>query len=135
MKPTGLFCFLIIGLISLTHSQSIQIGHLPPLELSQSVPNVVGNAVGYISQFVDTSYWYRLTTKWQGDGKSLDIINDGKNNQIKLADTADDSIGQYWAVAHWPGPPWLYRRYKIINAFTGTKCLTVINDGKGNNQL
>ena len=126
MKQTGLFCFLIIGLISLTHS-FIHIGHFPQLEHSQSVAKH--------GQFVDTNYWYRLTTLWQGDGKSLDIINDGKNNQIKLADTADDSIGQYWAVAHWPGPPWLYRRYKIINAFTGTKCLTVINDGKGNNQL
>ncbi len=68
----------------------------------------------------------------QGDGKSLDIINDGKNNQIQLADTGDFS-GQYWAFV--PVPPTLYRRYKIITMFTGAKCLTVVNDGKGNNQL
>ena len=122
MKPTGLFCFLIIGLISLTHS--IHIGHFPQLDPSQRDPSA--------GQFVDTKYWYRLTTQLQGDGKSLDIINDGKNNQIQLADTGDFS-GQYWAFV--PVPPTLYRRYKIITMFTGATCLTVVNDGKGNNQL
>jgi len=39
--------------------------------------------------------YYRLTSKWQGTGKSLDVINDGENNQLQLAETGAYS-GQYW---------------------------------------
>ena len=39
--------------------------------------------------------FYRLTTQWLGDGKSLDVINDGTNNQVWLSNSADVS-GQYW---------------------------------------
>ncbi|WP_163992879.1 hypothetical protein [Pyxidicoccus caerfyrddinensis] len=38
---------------------------------------------------------YRLTTLWQGEGMSLDIINDGRNNTPILAKTAVVS-GQLW---------------------------------------
>ena len=41
--------------------------------------------------------FYRLTTQWQGDGKSLDIVNDGKNNQPVLAKTESVS-GQSWKI-------------------------------------
>jgi len=41
--------------------------------------------------------YYRLTSKREGQEKSLDIINDGKNNKIKLAKT-DDCSGQYWKI-------------------------------------
>lgn len=36
-------------------------------------------------QKIDTSFWYRLTNNWQGDDKSLDIINDGNNDKLQLA--------------------------------------------------
>jgi hypothetical protein len=72
-----------------------------------------------------------LTTQWQGDQKSLDIINDGTNNKLQLADTGDYS-GQFWKFIPVPGyPGW----YKISTMFTGDKVLDVINDGAGNNQL
>ncbi|MCY1022505.1 hypothetical protein [Pyxidicoccus sp. MSG2] len=43
----------------------------------------------------DTRCHYRLTTLWQGDGMSLDIINDGRNTTPILAKTAMVS-GQLW---------------------------------------
>jgi hypothetical protein len=45
----------------------------------------------------DPNGYYRFTTQWQGDGKSLDIVNDGKNNQVILADTGNFS-GQIWRI-------------------------------------
>ncbi len=44
---------------------------------------------------IDTTYWYRLTTMWQGDKFSLDIINDGINNKLQLAATGSYT-GQFW---------------------------------------
>ena len=26
---------------------------------------------------IDSNTWYKLTTQWQGAGKSLDVVNDG----------------------------------------------------------
>ena len=45
----------------------------------------------------NSNAYYRLTCKWQGEGKSLDIINDGKNNTPILANTGNYS-GQYWKI-------------------------------------
>ena len=45
----------------------------------------------------DSNAYYRLTSKWQGEGKSLDILNDGKNNQPILAKTGDYT-GQAWKI-------------------------------------
>lgn len=50
---------------------------------------------GLEKEKIDTSYWYRLTTNWQGDDKSLDVINDGNNNKLILAQTGHYS-GQCW---------------------------------------
>ncbi|CAF0829023.1 unnamed protein product [Adineta steineri] len=45
---------------------------------------------------LDENSYYRLTTQWQGDNKSLDILNDGKNNnKVQLAQTGNYS-GQHW---------------------------------------
>ena len=44
---------------------------------------------------IDTSYYYRLTTMWQGTGKALDVINDSSDNKLILAATGAYS-GQYW---------------------------------------
>jgi len=45
----------------------------------------------------DSNAYYRLTCQWQGEGMSLDILNDGKNNQPILAKTGAYS-GQYWKI-------------------------------------
>lgn len=44
------------------------------------------NLIGKTSKFDPDSY-YRLKTQWQGDGKSLDIHNDGTNNRPILSTT------------------------------------------------
>jgi hypothetical protein len=54
------------------------------------------NFIGKTSKFDPNSY-YRLTTQWQGDGKSLDILNDGTNNRPILFTTGGYS-GQYWKI-------------------------------------
>ena len=54
-----------------------------------------------LAQF-DDNHWYRLTTKWQGDSKSLDIINDGKNNKPILTKTGNFT-GQKWLLKKIPG--------------------------------
>lgn len=75
--------------------------------------------------------YYRLTTQWQGDGKSLDVVNDGKNNdQLVLADTGDFS-GQYWKFTPLEGG-----YYRLTTEWLGAgKSLDVVNDGKSNSQL
>jgi hypothetical protein len=71
-----LLCFIIIfGLLFL--AQSIHITHKEN------------------EQEIDTSYWYRLTTQWQGEGKSLEVKDDKYYKFLQLADTADKS-GQLW---------------------------------------
>jgi hypothetical protein len=46
----------------------------------------------------DHDFYYYLSTKFEGDGRVLDILNDGKNNnQIILAKTGDYS-GQLWKI-------------------------------------
>ncbi|MCE2895036.1 MAG: RICIN domain-containing protein [Flammeovirgaceae bacterium] len=42
----------------------------------------------------DGSY-FRITSLWQGDGKSLDVVNDGNNRELILNSTGDYS-GQFW---------------------------------------
>ncbi|NOK15617.1 RICIN domain-containing protein [Corallococcus carmarthensis] len=60
-----------------------------PAPLPQPVPQVP-ETVSF-----DSRCYYRLTTQWRGDGLSLDIINDGKNNTPILAKTAMVP-GQRW---------------------------------------
>lgn len=68
--------------------------------------------------------YYRLTTQWQGEGKSLDIINDGANNKLQLASTANVS-GQLWKFI-----PLGNNYYRLTTQWLGeTKSLDVITDG------
>jgi hypothetical protein len=50
------------------------------------------------SPLFDPNSYYRLTTNWQGECKSLDIVNDGNNNRPILAKSGDFS-GQHWKVS------------------------------------
>lgn len=81
------------------------------------------------AQSIEPNTYYRLTTQWQGDGKSLDVINDGTNNRIHLAQTGDYS-GQYWKFT-----PSGNDYYRVTTQWLGDgKSLDVVNDGR-NNQL
>lgn len=73
------------------------IGNERPLSLTEvQVFGEPAKAVSSESLFDENKY-YRLTTKWQGPGKSLDILNNGKNNQPILSATGNYT-GQMWKI-------------------------------------
>lgn len=89
------------------------------------LPASVGHAQG-VPTF-DQNKFYRFTTKFTGMGKSLDVINDGKNNQVHLAKTGNFT-GQAWKIT--PVGNGLFR---LTTQFQGAgKSLDVVNDGKNN---
>ncbi len=76
------------------------------------------------SQVFDGNSWYRLSTQWQGQGKSLSLVRSGQNNLAQLTNSANASEQQWRIVSQ--GSGW----YKIINRTLGDQyCLDVINDG------
>jgi hypothetical protein len=82
-----------------------------------------------LERVIDPSYYYRLTTMWQGDGKSLHILNDGRNNLPVLAGTGDYA-SQYWKLT-----PLGKNYYRLTNRWLGPqKSLDIINDGVNNNK-
>ena len=44
---------------------------------------------------IDTGFYQRLTTQFQGDKKSLDVVNDANDNLLQLA-TTGGYTGQFW---------------------------------------
>jgi len=110
----------VVGLVSVLKSD---------VTVSAKVANLdAGNSAATQVRF-DTKSYYRLTTQWQGDGKSLDVVNDGKNNQLILAPTENVS-GQSWRIT-----PLADGYYRLTTLWQGIgKSLDVVNDGK-NNQL
>lgn len=71
----------------------------------------------------------RLQTKFTGSKKCLDIVNDGANNQLNMAN-CDNFSGQLWSIK-----PAGQGAYRLQTQFTGSnKCLDIVNDG-ANNQL
>lgn len=80
-------------------------GYLPSGHETSSTPSPGFNGNAY----------YRLTNKWQGEGRSLDIVNDGKNNQPVLAKTAGYT-GQYWRITEFgPGTYALTTKWQGID--------------------
>ncbi|MEM9819672.1 MAG: RICIN domain-containing protein [Bacteroidota bacterium] len=78
------------------------------------------------SPFNPDSY-YRLTTQFTGEGKSLDIINDAKDNKLEMR-TTGKKTGQYWKITS-VGNGY----YRLTTQFTGEgKSLDIINDDKDN---
>jgi hypothetical protein len=75
----------------------------------------------------DENKYYRLTTKWQGESKSLDIINSGKKNKVTLAKTGKYT-GQYWKIQKLDNG-----YYRLSTHWQGQdKVLDVLNDDKDN---
>jgi len=66
---------------------------------------------------------YRLQTQFTGNKKCLDIVNDGDNNKLTMADCGNYS-GQSWSIKENGG------YYRLQTQFTGSKkCLDIVNDG------
>ncbi|CAF1671385.1 unnamed protein product [Rotaria sp. Silwood1] len=82
-------------------------------------------------QDFDPTSYYRLTTQWQGNNKSLDVVNDGKNNNQLILATTGNYSGQYWKIT-----PTDNGFYRLTTQWQGDKkSLDVVNDGKNNNRL
>lgn len=76
------------------------------------------------SQTFETGY-YRLTTQWLGEEKSLDVVNDGANNQLQMAHTANQT-GQFWKITALGNG-----YFRLTTLWQGEgKALDVLNDGK-----
>lgn len=74
MKALKIFFLLVIILSSMNFT---------PIEVTAQSVKILPN------------YYYRLTTQWQGDNKSLDIVSDGQNDKLILAQTGNYD-GQLW---------------------------------------
>jgi len=68
--------------------------------------------------------YYRLTTEWLGDGMSLDVVNDDKDNKLILAKTGAFT-GQFWKITSLGNG-----YFRFTTKFKGDgKSLTVVNNG------
>jgi len=68
--------------------------------------------------------FYRLTNKWLGDGKALDVVNDGSNDKLQMAD-ATGASGQSWKLTP-AGDGYCRLTTKWLAA---DRSLNVVNDG------
>ena len=69
-----------------------------------------------------------MQSEFTGPGKCLDVINDGRNDQLTMTQCGNFS-GQSWRFDA-AGKPGVFR---LTNEFTGrNKCLDVVNDGANN---
>ncbi len=74
----------------------------------------------------------RITNKALGEVFSLDVINDGTNNKLKM-DTTGDYSGQSW-IFKLENPQNVF--FRLTNAWQGIgKSLDVVNNGIKNDQL
>ncbi len=73
---------------------------------------------------------YRITNGWEvTNGKSLDVVNDGKKDKIQMAKSGAFT-GQYWTLTPFPG---LAGYYRLTNLFLGHDLsLDIVNDGTNN---
>ena len=71
---------------------------------------------------LDTSFYYRLTNKFQGPGQSLDVHSDG-SRRLKMASTANFS-GQHWRLVDLGNGKYALRTEYLDDCFS----LDVIND-------
>jgi hypothetical protein len=78
---------------------------------------------------IDTAAYYRISSMFSGEGKSLDVVNDGKNNHPWL-----DSNGAYSGQL-WKFTPIIPGYYRLTCQWLGSgKSLDVVNDGKNNDK-
>ncbi|CAF3772117.1 unnamed protein product [Rotaria sordida] len=78
----------------------------------------------------NSTIYYRLTTQGQGDNQSLDIINDGTNNKLRLAPTGGYT-GQFWKITLIGNG-----YYRLTTLWQGDgKSLDIANDGTNNTPI
>ena len=109
------------------------LGEGKSLGVKNGMPSIV-NSAEELNQYwkvaLSSNGFYRITNR-QEKNKSIDIINDGKaNNMVTLAATNSYS-GQYWKIV-----PTTNNTYRLTSMWQGEgKSLDILNDGKNNNTL
>lgn len=90
-----------------------------------------GNYTGQFWKFTPMGNgYYRLTTAWQGPTRSLDIVNDGVNNDKPQLATSGNYSGQAWVITPVDLLPNVFR---LTTAWRGVDLsLAVVNDGNNN---
>lgn len=92
--------------------------HFSPIEVTAQSAKILPN------------YYYRLTTQWQGDNKSLDIVSGGQNDKLILAQTGNDD-GQLWKLT-----PVGNGYYRLTTKAQGDgKSLDILNDNHKNRPI
>ncbi|NPC70490.1 RICIN domain-containing protein, partial [Corallococcus exiguus] len=81
-----------------------------------------------VSAAFDARCYYRLTTLWQGEGMSLDILYDGKANNVPILARTGDYDGQLWKLT-----PEANGYYRLTTQWRGTS-LSLAN-ASGNRPL
>ncbi len=107
-------------------TSKLETGNLP---LAKRVVKTANQAFKQSNSSSAQTLDYRLKTMFTGTNKCLDIINDGRNDRVTMADCGNFS-GQAWKILATNNNPG-YSRLQTM--FTGTnKCLDIINDGQNN---
>lgn len=75
---------------------------------------------------VDSSFWYRITNVWKGDGLALDVVEDNGCNCMLHLSAPEKVQGQYWRFKQVKNG-W-YRVFTKLQK--NTKCLDIVNDGE-----
>jgi len=79
----------------------------------------------------ETDSLYRLTTQWQGRKMSLDIVNDGQNNNQPILAKSEKVSGQMWKIT-----PLGDGYYRLTTEWQGPdKSLDIINDDTDNKPI
>jgi hypothetical protein len=87
------------------------------------VVRTVGVAGHAYSQSFENGY-FRLTTQWLGEGKALDVVNDGSNSKVYL-NVAGNATGQFWKITATEDG-----YYRLTTKWLGEgRSLDVVNDG------
>jgi hypothetical protein len=82
-----------------------------------------------VSAAFDARCYYRLTTLWQGDGMSLDILYDGKANNVPILARSGNYDGQFWKLT-----PEANGFYRLTTQAQGDALsLDSVNDSTANN--
>jgi len=77
----------------------------------------------------DARCYYRLTTLWHVAGMSLDILNDGKDNNVPILARTGNYAGQLWKLT-----PEANGFYRLTTQAQGDALsLDIVNDNRANN--
>ncbi|WP_194717544.1 RICIN domain-containing protein [Comamonas sp. JC664] len=103
-----------------------QVWQVPPTTTDTSPTN---SAPPPMPVAFDARCYYRLTTLWQGKGMSLDILSDGKANNLPILAMSGDYSGQMWKLT-----PEANGFYRLTTQAQGDALSRdIVNDGRANN--